>query len=112
MFGVSEVGGEPIQCSALNSQLAQPLEENGVVHRVKCCVEVKKQEDSEGSRVCGDEVVIKNLIQSSFIAMEGAATRLEGFIYCKWLDCRWEWSWMVILRSRVLDRNGRLEIRR
>ena len=40
LLSVGEVGGEPVQCDALNTLLAQPLKEDGVVDRVKGCTEV------------------------------------------------------------------------
>ena len=40
LLSVGEVGGEPVECSALNTLLAQPLEEDGVVHSVKGCAKV------------------------------------------------------------------------
>ena len=36
---VSEVGGEPVKCSALNTLLAQPFKEDGMVDSIKGCAE-------------------------------------------------------------------------
>ena len=39
MRPVSEVGGEPVKCSALNTLLAQPFKEDGMVDSIKGCAE-------------------------------------------------------------------------
>ena len=40
LLPVNEVGGEPVECSALNTLLAQPFKEDGKVDSVKGCAEV------------------------------------------------------------------------
>ena len=41
LLPVGEVGGEPVECSALNTLLTQPFKEDGMVDRIKGCAEVK-----------------------------------------------------------------------
>lgn len=40
LLPVGEVGGEPVECGALNTLLAQPFEEDGMVYSIKGCAEV------------------------------------------------------------------------
>ena len=40
LLPVSEVGVEPVECSALDTLLAQPFKEDGMVDSVKGCAEV------------------------------------------------------------------------
>ena len=42
LLPVGEVGGEPVECSALNTLLAQPVKEDGVVHSVEGCAKVEE----------------------------------------------------------------------
>ena len=40
LLSVGEVGGEPVECGALNTLLAQPMKEVGVIDCIKGCAEV------------------------------------------------------------------------
>ena len=41
LSSVSEVGGEPVESSALNTLLAQPLKEDGMIDSITGCAEDK-----------------------------------------------------------------------
>ena len=41
LLPAGEVGGEPVEGSALNTLLAQPFKEDGMVDRIKGCAEFK-----------------------------------------------------------------------
>ena len=42
LLPAGEVGGEPVEGSALNTLLAQPFKKNGMVDRIEDCAELKE----------------------------------------------------------------------